>query len=251
MTSGDRPRAGVAGRLLLQASLALLCLTTAGCELFIRWGWTQGPPVVVARPEESVFPLVADAERAARAGLPGFLALARAGGSEELGFEPGDKLEHALLGRPYEVHLLGRDDVLRRTPGEVERALVDLHERVYPVLIGREARTSLVVHEDGGSFRATAFGGGNRIRLYERAREALLSAGAEPRVPFQVVHLVDHDTFLVGGQVHGRAMFTAIEPNPTFELEPGVIAPLSAFAEKLRKVAMIEADQPSGPDSIH
>ena len=100
-----------------------------------------------------------DASAAARSGLAHFLARAAADGPGRYGFVPGDNLDLARPGAPFQLYTITPAALAGYRKGDgVSSILTPTETWLVPVVLDRRIRAILTVEGSGGGWRAVALG---------------------------------------------------------------------------------------------
>lgn len=100
-----------------------------------------------------------DAAAAARSGLAHFLARAAADGPGRYGFAPGENLDLARPGPPFQLHAITPSALAGYRKGDgVSSIMAPTETWLVPVVLDRRIRAILTVEGPGGGWRAVALG---------------------------------------------------------------------------------------------
>lgn len=118
----------------------------------------MGPQTQGASAASEPAPSQSSAE-AAQAGLEVLRSLVRSDNAGRLGFNSAEQAQHAQLGDPMNVFMVGLDALKAYKAGtNPSELLTDVHKQIYPVMLDQQTVSSVsVVHHNVG-WTATEFG---------------------------------------------------------------------------------------------
>jgi hypothetical protein len=161
---------------------------------------------------------VAESQAAATAGLAAFKTLAKTGNIQSYGFQQGDDIASAALGQASVEFLVRLDQLREYQPGKDAVSLLSGGDKVvYPVTIGGQVRSSIVVDKGASGWKAVAFGGPQLIQRLSEAR-GKVSAQAAATMLVNVGALGAY--FL--GEIRGAQLFlSSLADQPELNLKAG------------------------------
>jgi len=133
----------------------------------------------------AVFPEPAppEAAEAARAGLAPFLQSIPASDLEGYGFGPGDKLEEAGLGEPFQLYTITPQALLAAGPETTVGSLLSpTGTWFFPVELEGVPKNILTVAETDGAWAAVGIGKAGLAREFSAVRKQWSPSGNQPRL---------------------------------------------------------------------
>jgi hypothetical protein len=199
-------------------------------------------------------PVVKEQQSAAGAALGTLQAMAAGEGFSELGFKSAAEAREATLGPELQVFVVDWAGLKDYAPGADPNALLtQSSDHVYPVVIGREVRSSVTLQQTADGFRPAAFGDSGMIRAFQsaqaRGRQAPppQSPKLAPDIPPATLKGAEADFIVripplglvfVGTRDTGEQLvLTPIADQPEFGLTAGGISYAAPIFERLAPVA--------------
>lgn len=176
---------------------------------------------------------IAASQPAALAGLGDFKDLAR-GNPSKYGFPSANDAANAVLGGNPIVSFLVPVDRLRNYSANIDAItmLTGGDKVIYPVMLVRDVRSSMIVDKLPEGWKAVAFGGGQLIQRITQERD---------KVPAQNTTMlveVAAPPALFFGEVRGYQFFlTPLIDQPNFRLRAGVSEPAARIFSRLAPAA--------------
>jgi len=160
-------------------SVILSIFLTAGCDKIKSAGKQQKPPKTFA-----------DAQAAATESLSTFRQLVNAQNYKELGFESPEEVANATLGEPIHVLVVSLNQLRQYEPGsDPNRLLTDFNQIHYPVVVGDQVRSAILVDQVNGKWKAGTFGATNLAKLIATARKGTQTSNPSQDVVVEVPSL--------------------------------------------------------------
>jgi len=160
-------------------SVILSIFLTAGCDKIKSAGKQQMPPKTFA-----------DAQAAATDSLSTFRELVNAQNYKELGFESPEEVANATLGEPIHVLVVSLNQLRQYEPGsDPNRLLTDFNQIHYPVVVGDQVRSAILVDQVNGKWKAGTFGATNLAKLIATARKGTQTSNPSQDVVVEVPSL--------------------------------------------------------------
>ena len=169
-------------------SVIVSILLAAGCDKIKSAGRQQTPPKTFA-----------DAQAAANESLATFRQLVNAQNYKELGFESAEEVAKATLGEPIHVLVVSLNQLRQYEPGsDPNRLLTDFNQIHYPVVVGDQVRSAILVDQADGKWKAGTFGAANLAKLIAAARKDTQTSNpsqdAVVQVPSLGLYFLGHRT---------------------------------------------------------
>jgi hypothetical protein len=205
------------------ASVILSILLTAGCDKIRSAGRKEAPPKTFA-----------DAQTAASESLATFRQLVNAQNYKELGFESAEEAANATLGEPIHVLVVSLNQLRQYERGsDPNKLLTDFNQIHYPVVVGDQVRSAILVDQLGGKWKAGTLGGANLAKLIAAARKGAQTSNTSQdtvvAVPSLGLYFLGHRTednkltlspladnaafgFRAGGAIPAEEVFAALVP---------------------------------------
>jgi hypothetical protein len=144
-------------------------------------------------------------ERGASESLVAFKALVTAKQNyKEMGFESMAELDRMSPGIPMQVFMVPLDRLQGYQGGMApEPLLVDTKHALYPILVDAQARSSIMMSEVQGSWKAVSFGSPRMIRMLSAARGNVASGAGVPLSSIFLIEVPALNLYLLGYQVAG------------------------------------------------
>ncbi len=126
--------------------------------------------------------------------------MARGGNLKVLGLDNIGQAADVRLGVPFTVYYIA-DSALGRYTTSIDplAMLIDVHQRMYPVLLGQTSRALIVMEEDSSGFVPVAIGGTTSARQFTQRREVFASQSGIPIDSVFLVRIPALNVDFVGG----------------------------------------------------
>jgi hypothetical protein len=159
-------------------------------------------------------------ERGASESLAAFKALVTERQNyKEMGFESMAEMDRMTPGVPMQVFMVPLDRLQGYQSGMApEPLLVDTKHALYPILVDAQPRSSIMMNEVQGSWKAVSFGSPKMIRMLSAARASVASGAG---VPLASIFLIEVPALNLGYQVAGITRAAGVmEDGSTTPLRP-------------------------------
>jgi len=153
-----------------------------------------------------------------------------------LGFASRDEARSAKLGDPLPVIFVRLDRLSAfKASANINGLMNEVHRVVYPVNVGKAARSTIELKKQGDEWVATALGGRNFIKLFSSAREKAMTAQAQKgaNVRYSAVHIPALNLYFLGEQTADTFILIPLLDEPGLDLKAGAPAPAAQVFEKL------------------
>ena len=152
-------------------------------------------------------------ERGASESLVAFKALVTAKQNyKEMGFESMAELDRMSPGIPMQVFMVPLDRLQGYQGGMApEPLLVDTKHALYPILVDAQARSSIMMSEVQGSWKAVSFGSPKMIRMLSAARASVASGAGIPLSSIFLIEIPALNLYLLGYQAAGVTMAAGVK----------------------------------------
>ncbi len=148
---------------------------------------TQQTDVVLSKLKTST----AESRPAANSGLAEFKLLVNDRNFASYGFQSAEEIASATVGQPLVVFMVRLDLLRQYQPGTDPKALLSGGDKVlYPVLVGNQVRSSIIVDRGSGGWKAVAFGGPQLMRRLAQARDK--APARTPTMEVEILALSAH-----------------------------------------------------------
>jgi hypothetical protein len=218
---------------MMVGSVILSILVTAGCEKIKSAGKEQAPPKTFA-----------DAQAAATESLSTFRQLVNAQNYKELGFESAEEVAKATLGEPIPVLVVSLNQLRQYEPGsDPNKLLTDFNQIHYPVMVGDQVRSAILVDQVNGKWKAGTFGATNPAKLIAAGRKGTQTSNpsqdAVVEVPSLWLYFLGHRT------EDNKLTLTPLTDNAFFGLRAGGAMPAEeVFAALVPAAKSLNTDAP-------
>jgi hypothetical protein len=162
-------------------------------------------------------------ERGASESLVAFKSLVTARQNyKEMGFESMAELDRMVPGVPMQVFMVPLDRLQGYQNGMApEPLLVDTKHALYPILVDAQARSSVMMSEVQGSWKAVSFGSPKMIRMLSAARASVASGAGIPLSSVFLIEVPALNLYLLGYQAAGVTMAAGVkEDGSTTPIRP-------------------------------
>jgi hypothetical protein len=175
-------------------------------------------------------------ERGAFESLGAFKALVTAKQNyKEMGFESMAELDRITPGVPMQVFMVPLDRLQGYQSGMApEPMLVDTKHVLYPILVDAQARSSIMMSDVQGNWKAVSFGSPRMIRMLSAARVSVSSAAGVPPASVFLIEVPALNLYMLGYRAAGTTMAAGVkEDGSTTTLRPlsAVLADLVPYAK--------------------
>lgn len=152
-------------------------------------------------------------ERGASESLVAFKALVTAKQNyKEMGFESMAELDRMSPGIPMQVFMVPLDRLQGYQGGMApEPLLVDTKHALYPILVDAQARSSIMMSEVQGSWKAVSFGSPRMIRMLSAARASVASGAGIPLSSVFLIEVPALNLYLLGYRAAGTTMAAGVK----------------------------------------
>jgi hypothetical protein len=152
-------------------------------------------------------------ERGASESLGAFKALVTAKQNyKEMGFESMADLDRMTPGVPMQVFMVPLDRLQGYQSGMApEPLLVDTKHALYPILVDAQARSSIMMSEVQGTWKAVSFGSPRMIRMLSAARASVASGAGIPLSSVFLVEVPALNLYLLGYRAAGVTMAAGVK----------------------------------------
>lgn len=214
-------------------SVILSILLTAGCDKITSAGKQEAPPKTFA-----------DAQAAANESLSTFRQLVNAQNYRELGFDSAEEVANATLGEPIHVLVVSLNQLRQYEPGsDPNQLLTDFNQIHYPVVVGDQVRSAILVDQVNGKWKAGTFGAANLAKLIAAARK-----GTQISTPSQdvVVQVPSLGLYFLGQRTEDNKLtLTPLTDYAVFGLRAGGAMPAEeVFAALVPAAKSLNTDAP-------
>jgi len=160
----------------------------------------------------------AETAQAATRSLENFRRLVDAQNYRELGFDSPDQAAAASLGQPLKVYLVKLDQLRDYKAGaDPEALLSDINQVYYPITVGGQARSGIVLELKNGEWKGVSFGNSGLARKLAELRQAAAPGGAQLLVELPVLGL----DFLGQRGADNKLTLTSLSAAPEYKIEAG------------------------------
>jgi hypothetical protein len=179
----------------------------------------------------------ADAQTAATQSLATFRKLVTSENYKELGFESADQVANARLGAPLQIFIVKLDQLREyQTGSDPNRLLNEGAQLYYPVAVGEQTRSSLVVEQSEGKWKAASFGNAGLAKqiavVSKRATAPQTTVSSE-----FIVQVPALGIYFLGHRADNKLMLTPLATDPGYDLKAGATQPAEEIFTKLAPFA--------------
>lgn len=187
-------------------------------------------------------PAPQEARDEAQRSLPGLRQMVTPETYKRLGFESVEEADKAELGTPMRIFMVRLDRLKEFAPsGDPSKLLVDTNQIRYPVTVGGQVRTSVVMHLSEGKWQVAKFGRPALTKgLTEAVRKQAVPGGTSQESSFEV-NIPALNLYFVAQQAGSRLLLTPVLDDARFGLKQGetmdaqqVFARLVPYARQLK-----------------
>lgn len=152
-----------------------------------------------------------------------------------MGFESMAELDRMTPGVPMQVFMVPLDRLQGYQSGMApEPLLVDTKHALYPILVDAQARSSIMMSQVQGSWKAVSFGSPKMIRMLSAARASVASGAGIPLSSVFLIEVPALNLYLLGYQAAGVTRAAGVkEDGSTTPIRPlsAVFADLVPYAK--------------------
>lgn len=194
---------------------ATLCVKAATIALFVVWGG-------VSQAQMQRAPIPREAHEEAQRSLPVLRQMVTPETYKRLGFDTPEEVQKAELGTPMRVFMV-RLDRLREYRAEANpmELLDDTHEIRYPVVVGGQVKSSIVMHEVEGKWQLAKFGRPLLTRVLTEQVRRRNERMRTPEESFFEVKIPALNLYFVGREEDSHLTLTSAAANPKYEVKEG------------------------------
>jgi hypothetical protein len=155
-----------------------------------------------------------------------------------LGFASPSEVASASLGDPLPMVMVGLNDLRAYRRGDDPRPLLKSEGSfLYPVTVGADVKSSMVVRKVNGEWKATQFGRANLARFAHEGRRQVSLARGVAESGVSLVEIPTMSARMLGHEEAGVPMLTALVDVPGTDLRAGATAPAAEVFAKLQPLA--------------
>ncbi len=155
-----------------------------------------------------------------------------------LGFASADEAASASLAAPLPMLMVRLDDLQAYRAGDDPRPLLkDEGSVLYPVAVGGEVRSSVVVRKINGEWKGTQFGRANLAKFAHEGRTRVAAARGVATAGVSFVEIPAIAARMLGHEENGVPMLTALLDLPGTDVRAGSTLPAADVFAKLQPVA--------------
>jgi hypothetical protein len=197
---------------------------------------------VLASAQVKLVEIPKEAHDEAQRSLPVLVHMVTPETYKKLGFQSVEEASQASLEAPMRV-LMVRLDRLREYRPELKigEMLEDTHEVRYPVSVGGQVRTSVVMHQIEGKWQVAKFGRPELTRALTAVIRKYPATGGTPAQALFEVKIPALNLYFVGREVESRLLLTSVVDDPRFDLKRGeeldaqkIFSRLAPYARELK-----------------
>jgi len=187
-------------------------------------------------------PVPQEVREEAQRSLPGVRQMVTPETYKRLGFESIEEASSAELGSPMRIFMVGLDRLKEFAPSRSpSEHLVDTNEVRYPVTVGGNVRTSMVMHLIEGKWQLARVGRPALTKgLVEAARKQAAPPGAAQEPSFEV-QIPALNLYFTGQQAGPRLLLTPVLDDERFGFKQGetldaqqVFAKIAPYAKQVQ-----------------
>ncbi len=157
-----------------------------------------------------------------------------------LGFQSASEVASASLANPLRMVMVGLDPLKAYRAGDDARPLLlDEGTVIYPVTVGGDARSSVVVRQENGVWKTTQFGRPVLAKLAHEGRARVTAARGVAESDVALVEIPTLSTRMLEHEEKGVPMLTALLDVPGTDLRAGTTLPAADVFAKLQPLAAL------------
>jgi hypothetical protein len=236
-------------RLMKLITVSLL-LGAAACSSESSGTATSGEPA--GEREANTARVTAAANRASTATLTASHAAAAAASFDTLanlvsqaqpgakGFRSVDEVQSAALATAMPMFMVGLDGLRAFQAGQDPHALlIDEESVMYPITVGGEVRSSVVVKKrTGGTWEASSFGHANLAKSAHVGRRRVTAARGVAEADLKLIRIPTMSATLLGHEEGGKLMLTPLANIAGTSLKAGETHPADEVMTALQPIAI-------------
>jgi len=204
---------------------------------FVLW---QG--VTPCAAQVKFLPAPQEARDEAQRSLPGLRQMVTPETYKRLGFESVEEASKVELGTPMRIFMVRLDHLKEFAPsGNPSELLVDTNQIRYPLIVGGQVRSSVVMHLIEGKWQVAKLGRPALTRVLTDAARRQAATGATSQEASFEVNIPALNLYFAGQQVGPRLLLTPVLDDTRFGLKQGetmdaqqVFARLVPYARELK-----------------
>ena len=157
-----------------------------------------------------------------------------------LGFRSVSEVASASLASPLPMLMVQLNDLQAYRAGDDPRPLLKNEGSfIYPVTVGGDVRSSIVVRKTGGEWKATQFGRANLAKFAHEGRQQVSLARGVAESDVSLVEIPTVSARMLAHDENGVPMLTALLDVPGTDLRAGATVPAADVFTKLHPLAML------------
>jgi hypothetical protein len=155
-----------------------------------------------------------------------------------LGFRSVSEVSSASLATPLPMLMVGLDDLRAYHAGDDPRPLLKNEGSfIYPVTVGGDVRSAMVIRQANGEWKATQFGRANLARFAHEGRQQVSLARGVAEAGVSLVEIPTMAARMLAHEEGGVPMLTALLDVPGTDIRAGATAPAADVFAKLHPLA--------------
>lgn len=155
-----------------------------------------------------------------------------------LGFHSPSEVALASLAEPLPMLMVGLNDLRGYRAGDDPRPLLrDEGTVMYPVTVGGEVRSSVILRRVNGDWKATQFGRSNLAGFAQAGRKQVASARRVPESGVSLVEIPTMSARMLEHEENGVPMLTSLLDVPNTDLRAGMTLTAAGVFAKLQPLA--------------
>lgn len=208
-------------RLLVE--LALVLIGTAAAA----------QPIRMQSPQRMQLPL-GEIEKVARGTLPAFGELVTDRNCKAMGFDSPRQAKEVRLGIPLRIFMVELASLKKYRPGDEPDALVrPLDQVLYPVLVGDQTRSSMVISRIDEVWQPTEIGAASVIKVLDQLRKRSSDSTKLSLESYFVVRIPALNLEFLGYRIDNTMMLTPLIDEPAYGFARGRPLPAARVFEAL------------------
>jgi len=157
---------------------------------------------------------------------------------KRLGFETVSEVKSATLGEPILDYMIRLDELKKyemdMDPG---RLLKPTNQAIYPVMIGKQTRSSFSLAKIDKSWSVVAYGSPILIRTLTKLRSVEAARSKQATGGFFSVRIPAFNLYLLGHSYHSKLMLAPVFDDSKLGLKAGEFEVANTFLQKLKPAA--------------
>jgi hypothetical protein len=151
-----------------------------------------------------------------------------------LGFESLQETKSASLGQPLRVFMVGLDALRDYQPQtDPNKMLMDVHQLIYPVVVGGQQRSSVTLREVEGKWQVASFGKPTLTKALVQMRQRQIESARVPAESLFAVNIPALNLSFLGRRSDGTLLLTPLVSDAALKLEEGQPQDAKAVFEAL------------------